>query len=134
MYLVESTKDIVRGILHESAEQYEVEDEDLDKLLDNVDQGILNSDTITHKGTIDKHIQDLYEEKFRQEEIKRLEEEEAKRKWEAKLERARLKKIKRLKDEIQKIILEQPVIKNEVFFDDISEIDNYEVDGGFSTI
>ena len=46
MYLVESTKDIVRGILHESAEQYEVEDEDLDKLLDNVDQGILNSDTI----------------------------------------------------------------------------------------
>ena len=73
------------------------------------------------------------EDKLQQEEIKRLEEEEAKRKWEAKLERARLKKIKRLKDDIQRIILDQPVVKNEVYVDDISEIDNYELDGGYST-
>ena len=132
-YLVESTKDIIRGVIHDSAEKYEIEDADLDKLLEEIDDVIIDSETITHKKTIDRKIQNLMEDKLQQEEIKRLEEEEAKRKWEAKLERARLKKIKRLKDDIQRIILDQPVVKNEVYVDDISEIDNYELDGGYST-
>lgn len=132
-YLVESTKDKLRGILHEEVEKFEVDDNDLDNFLDRVDDDILINETVEHQKTLNKKKQEIYEEQLRQEELKRQEEEEAKRKWEGKLERAKQRKIKRLKEEIQKSIFDQGVAKNEIYAEDISEIDNFQQEGGYST-
>jgi hypothetical protein len=131
-YLAESTKDTMRGILHQEVEEFKVEDEELDQLFDRVDDQLLNNETAEHQKTLDKKKQEIFEEQLRQEELKRQEEEEAKRKWEGKLERAKQRKIKRLKDEIQRAIFDVGVAKGEVYTEDISEIDNFQQEGGYS--
>ncbi len=40
-YLAESTKDSMRGILHQEVEEFKVEDEELDQLFDKVDDLLL---------------------------------------------------------------------------------------------
>jgi hypothetical protein len=132
-YIIESTKDKLRGIIHTEAENLEIEESELDKLLDNVDDQLLKNETVEHKSTLAKHNKEMEEEKQRMEIKRGLEEEEAKKKWEGKLERARKKKLLRLQEEIQKAIFDQPLVKGEVIGEDISEIDNLQQDGPYST-
>ena len=133
-YLVESTKDKVREVIHHSTEKYDNEEDEYDKLLDDVDIGLMINETKEHKITLDNKQQFREEEKKKQDELKLIEEEEAKIKLEGKYIRAREKKILRLKMEIQKAIFDIPALKNEIYNDDISEIDNYELEGGYSKL
>jgi hypothetical protein len=133
-YLAESTKDTMRGLLHQEAEEFKVDDEKLDLLFDMVDEELLKNETVEHKKTLDKKKQEILEEQLKQEQLKREEEEEARKKWEGKLERAKQRKIKRLKDDIQRVVFDQGVAKGEVYTEDISEIDNFQQEGGYSMI
>ena len=133
-HLVESTKDKVREVIHTSTEKYDNEEDEFDKLLDDVDIGLMITEIKEHKITLDNKQQFREEEKKKQDELKLKEEEEAKIKLEGKYVRAREKKILRLKNDIQKAIFDLPALKNDIYTDDVSEIDNYELEGGYSNI
>jgi hypothetical protein len=87
--------------------------------------------TDQHKAKIMER-RDMIQRKREEAERKRLEEEERKRKEEEdRLERRRIRKIKRIRESIRKTVFETPILRNEFYLEDISEIDNYLNEGPY---
>jgi hypothetical protein len=94
-----------------------------------------NQDIVAQHQTKIKERRDMIHRKKEEVERRHQEELERQRKEEEdRLERRRVRKIKRIRESIRKTVFETPVMRNEYYLEDISEIDNYLQEGPYGNL